>query len=114
MTKLIGNKTVSDCEVGPFISDHSVVEFCIIMNRPTLKTETISYRKLKNIDIDKLVDDMNLDDIKDSEINDMVQEMEYRMMKSLDNQAPLKQKCIVVRDQVPWYTDEVKEQRPKL
>ena len=57
---------------------------------------------------------MNLDDIKDSEINDMVQEMEYRMMKSLDNQAPLKQKCIVVRDQVPWYTDEVKEQKRRV
>ena len=58
---------VSDIKCGTLLSDHFLIS--AVMNGPKPKTnlKEITYRKLKGIDMDKIITDMHLDELSYSE-----------------------------------------------
>ena len=52
---------VSTVRPGQFISDHCFVMWATSIPREDLTSKTVSTRKIKNIDVDRFVGDINLD-----------------------------------------------------
>ena len=63
------------------------------------------------IDIDQLNKDLEVSDIAIGSIDNMVQELESKLLQALNKHAPEINKTVTVRHRLPWYTDEIKEQK---
>ena len=74
----------------------------------------IKYRKLRDININQLTNDLEVSDIINGLIDDMVDELESKLLQVLDKHAPEKTKMVTVRHRLPWYTDEIKEQKRRI
>ena len=46
-----------------------------------------------------------------NDLSDLVGTMENNIQNALDSQAPLKKKQLPVRTRVPWFTNELKQQK---
>ena len=72
-------------------------------------------RDIKNIDNKEFIDIIQLDEISDTDdIDEMSDLFNTRLEKALEILAPLTTKSVVVRRKVPWFTQEVKDQKRKL
>ena len=74
----------------------------------------IKYRKLRDINIDQLNNDLEVSDIVNGPIDDMVDELESKLLQPLDKHAPEITKMVTVRHRLPWYTDKIKEQKRRI
>ena len=85
----------------------------IIMAQPSqpIQRKLIKYRKLKDIDINQLNRDLVVSDIVTGSIDDMVEDLESKLLQALNKHAPEITKTVTVRHRIPWYTDKIKEQK---
>ena len=86
------------------VSDHMFVLYRVNLPRPPLETQSVSYRKLKQIDNSAFSNDMK--DITNTllnvtDINQLVGDYNTELRQLLDRHAPVKYKSIVVRRLVP-------------
>ena len=114
--------------VGRYFSDHgSVVHVCNLkLRKPTYKVKTISYRKLKSVDMERFNDDLASSSLctvnysgvhSPASLEKFVKNYESTLSNLIDHPAPIKTKTVRSRPQVPWYNEEIavtKRQRRKV
>ena len=111
-TECLRAHRILSCKPGPYLSDHTAVEFLLSVKKEHMVSKQITIMKLKSVDIPSLIEDLQLDEQLDSDkLDDMVEWFETRLQTALDKHAPSKEKCITVRSTNPWFTDEIKEQK---
>ena len=76
-------------------------------------TEVI-HRKLSEIDLAQLVNDMSLEIIKAENLDDKVTMLEENFSTALNNQAPEVTKVFTVRKNKPWFGNELELQKRKV
>ena len=100
--------------VDRYFSDHgSVVHVCNLkLRKPTYKVKTISYRKLKSVDMDRFNDDLASSSLctvnysgvhSPASFEKFVKNYESTLSNLIDHPAPIKTKTVWSRPQVPWY-----------
>ena len=82
------------------------------VEKPSFKRTTISYRKVKSIDIDALKEDLLKSDLCNDllslDLDVLVARYNDTLLCTLNKHAPLLTKSITKRPTVPWFTMEVK------
>lgn len=121
---LIITRTDDDCvistTVDELISDHHAIHCVLKCAKLPHTTKTIRYRKLKNIDTEKLkkaVAESSVCVTPSKSLDDLVQQYQNDLSHILDSLAPLKTKSFVERPLIPWITNEIlecKKQKRKL
>ena len=69
LTETFSPLQVKACQAGDFISDHCIVQCWVSITRNNIQCKAVTYRKLDDINVECLVDDMKLEDL--AEINDV-------------------------------------------
>ena len=86
---------VLEYKCGLYLSDHKVVECVTSIVHDQVSKQEVSYRKLKTIDTDKFIQDCNLDDIYDTDLDELVNHFHKNLLNSLDLNAPIKTKLVI-------------------
>ena len=110
-TETCNSTEVKSCTPGPILSDHTAVKIVVTQSTQYIQRKFIKYRKLRDINIDQLNNDLEVSDIVNGPIDDMVDELESKLLQALDKHAPEITKTVTVRHRLPWYTDKIKEQK---
>ena len=109
---VLSTHKILSCKPGPYLSDHTVVEFLVSVEKEHMVSKQITIRKLKSIYIPSFIDDLQLEDQTDpNNMDDMMEWLETRLQTALEKHVPDKEKCITVRSSNPWFTGEIKEQK---
>ena len=115
VTTQLGSKLkVTKCSPGPFWSDHCAVDFLVElpMYRIVQESNTMHFRKLCESDYKRLIDDIYISYLLSiDELSELIGTMNNNMLKALDSQAPFKKKHLPVWTRVPWFTNELKQQK---
>ena len=112
-TECYSKVQVLECTQGSFISDHCAVICTTSLKKNKVSRERVTYRKIKDIDIDLLLDDMQLEDLltSDMDINGLYNKFVDTAEMALNTHAPVKEKTITVREKNPWYGENLIEQK---
>ena len=113
-TETCNSIEVKSCTPGPILSDHTAVKIVVTQSTQYIQKKLIKYRKLRDINIDQLNNDLEVSDIANGPIDDMVDELESKLLQALDKHALEITKMVTVRHRLPWYTDEIKEQKRRI
>ena len=107
---------INDLSCGSFLSDHCTVDFITTIPRDGPKTNTIPYRKLKNINPEDMLKDIEAmqDMIQDEDLTDIINSLESGLKDALDKHAPAITKILTTRKSNPWFTEEVRSQKRLL
>ena len=103
-TETCNSIEVKSCRLGPIFSDHTAVKIVVTQSTQYIQRKLIKYRKLRDIDIDQLNNDLEVLDIVNGPIDDMVEELESKLLQALDKHTPKITKTVTVRHRLPWYT----------
>ena len=98
--------------VDSYISDHGVVLFKLNTVKPSLSVKTVWYRKYKAINIQDFQSDLAKTDLctnHPNSLDELVSCYDKTLKATLDKQAPLLTKTVVVRPRVPWFNEEIRE-----
>ena len=98
---------------GHMLSDHNFSDCSLHIEKPKPQTKTVTYRKLKNIDIKTLGEDMGEALEEASNCSDMaalVDMYNVKLSEVLDNHTPKKTKTVKISHHQPWFNDFIKEQ----
>ena len=109
ITETFGPLQVKACQAVDFISDHCIVQCWVSITRNVIQRKAVTYRKLDDINIECLVDDMKLEAL--AEINDvyvLTELCDDWMKKSLEIHAPSQTKIITTRHTNPWFAEGVR------
>ena len=112
-TELITQIHIKYMSRGSFLLNHCTVDFTTTIPQDKPKTNTITYRKLSNInpeDMMKDTDDMH-DMIQEGDLSNMINSLESVLTEALDKHAPATIKIVTARKSNPWYTEEVRTQK---
>ena len=96
----------------PAISDHSAISFDIPIGKPPSERKLISYRKVKNININEFKDDILNSSLYSSpcdDINKLVEQYNNVLSDIIDKHAPLITKTITQHENSPWFHDEIRD-----
>ena len=107
---------VSDLKVAVYdVSTHFLIDFNITVVPETKKQKSISYRVLKSINSDKLVEDVtnnvNLSDSLSFEKN--INKYNFAIKQLVDKHAPVKTRTVKEVTSAPWFDGEYEELRRK-
>ena len=114
MTELGSKLEVTKCSSGPFWSDHCAADFVVKLSMFSFvqEVDTIYVRKLCKLDYNRLIEDVHISDLLSmNNLSKLVGTMEKNIQNALDSQAPLKKKQLPVRTRLPWYTNDLKQQK---
>ena len=65
-----------------------------------------------SLDYDRLIEDVHIGDLLSiHDLSELVGTMEKNIQNALDSQAPPKKKQLPFRTRVPWYTNDLKQQK---
>ena len=113
-TETCNSIEVKSCTPGPIFSDHTAVKIVVTQSTQYIQSKLIKYRKLRDININQLNNDLEVSDIVNGPIDDMVDRLESKLLQALDKHAPEITKTVTVRHRLPWYTDNIKEQKRRI
>jgi hypothetical protein len=107
-TKLLNHK------VDEMFSDHNVLLMNINIKKPPWPVKYITHRKLKNLDIKQIKEDImklndKMDDISDA--NKLVSLYNEELINILDKHAPKNKIKITVRNKTPWTSEEIRPEK---
>ena len=114
MTELGSKLEVTKCSPGPFWSDHCAADFVVKLASfsSVQEADTTYVRKLCELDYNRFIVDMHMSDLlMMGDLTELVDTMEKNIQNALDSHAPLKKKQLPVRIGVPWYMNELKQQK---
>ena len=105
---------------GDLIRDHYSIECTFQQSTQLQNREIVSYRNVKQIDIDQFCKDVSesptLNNIRGT-VNELVDRYNLGMRALLDKHAPIIQRVLTVRRHAPWYTEslhDAKRRRRRL
>ena len=105
-----------NCCVRHRISDHFAVHCNLALAKPPLERKTISFRKTRSIDFDKLRNELCNSSLildRSPDLDALVEQFNTTLSKLVDVYAPVKTKTVTVRPRSPWYTGEIASQKRK-
>ena len=109
ITKSFCPLQVKAFQAGNFISDHCIVQCWVSITRNAIQCKEVTYRKLVDINIECLVDDMKLEDLADiDDVNVLTELCDNWMKRSLEIHVPIQTKTITIRQTNPWFTEGVR------
>ena len=91
-TEIIMRKKVLKCTPGPFISGHCAVNITLSVPKTNIIRMTIQTCNLKDIDLDQFTKDMGIEEIPTSNLENMVEAFNKKLISALDHHAPEKPK----------------------
>ncbi len=97
--------------VDSYISDHWSLLFNVILQKPAPVIKKVTFRKIRDIDINELRSDLSHSDIvcnPPEELHELVDSYNTCLRGLLDKHAPVTTKDIPVKDRQPWYSDDIK------
>ena len=107
---------ISGVRVMDKISDHFIVQFSVSYPAPQIEKKSIAFRKIKDIEIDKLSNDLqqmdiftNFDNITDLDV--LVDRYNTALHTVLDKHAPLIERNITSKAHAPWHKTELLDSR---
>ena len=95
----------------PALSDHFPIICKLRAKKQNSIQNTVSFRKLKHIDVHSFVKDLTESDLckyPSDEINILVQQYNSTLSAILDKHAPIITKTITIRPYSPWFNDDIK------
>ena len=98
---------------GHMLSDHNFIDCSLHIEKPKPQTKTVTYRKLKNIDMKTLGEDMGEVHVVANNCSDLaalVDMYNVKLSAVLDYNAPQKTKTVNISHCQPWFNDFIKEQ----
>ena len=98
---------------GHMIADHNAVHARVQIQNKIKKTETITYRKIKNINKEKFANDLETAVTKiqhQNSLADKVERYNTELKGVLDRHSPVKTKTVKITYQNPWFNDKIKEE----
>ena len=116
---LVISRTSNDINVfspqsSYFISDHCFIECLLSVPGPNIVFKEVSYRKLKQIDVDSFKSDIVSSALCNSHwssLESISQCYDETLLQILDKHAPVNTKILTIRPRVPWFSPELKEQK---
>ena len=106
-TELFNGLKIQQCTQDDFISGHCIVKCNLTYKRPDITRKVLSYCKLKDINIQHMINSINLN--YDDDLDGLVDQFDKALSEALDKDAPIQTKLQTVHKSIPWFTDEVKE-----
>ncbi len=103
------NATVED-----LISDHHLVKCTIDAARAPCPREERTYRKIKAIDPIAFSEDLQqsyLLQAPSTSLEELVVQYNSDLRKLLDQHAPLRKRCLIIRSEAPWLNSDILEAR---
>jgi hypothetical protein len=94
----------------PALSDHSPISLSLPLHKPVAEKKTITYRKLKDIDIESFRSDISSSQLCTSppdNLDELVDMYNDTLSKILDQHAPVQSKQVTIRHHAKWYNDEI-------
>ena len=85
---------VLKCTPGLFISDHCAVNITLSGPKTSIMRMTIQTHNLKDIDLDQFSKDIGIEEIPTSNLKDMVEVFNKKLISALDHHAPERTKRI--------------------
>ncbi len=110
---LVDEITLTD----PLISDHLAILFSARLPKPPLHRKTITSRKIRSINHDKFIHDIESSGLLTSTTidTDNITEVYFKSLNDiLDKHAPLKTSTVTVRQGCGWFTDQLRTQKRGL
>ena len=106
--EVISETGIADCKPDS-LSDHFNVLCKLMLKRENILRKTSTYRKLKDVHIDKMAKCVKATSRRDGYLDERVLDLNKALINVLNIHAPLQTKQITIHRRVPWYTDEVRE-----
>ena len=97
---------------GHILSDHNLIDCSLHIEKPKPQTKTVTYRKLRNIDIKILGGDMGeaLKAAKNCiDLAAVIDMYNMKLSEVQDNHAPQKTKTFKILHHQPWFNDFIKD-----
>ena len=94
---------------GHMIADHNAVHARVRIQNEIEKNETITYRKIKNINKEKFANDLETAVTKiqhQNSLADKVEKYNTELKGVLDKHSPVKTKTVKITHQNPWFNDK--------
>ena len=97
------------------VSSHFLLDFNLSIVPETKKLKSISYRATKNINSDKLIEDINskVNVSENLSFKDNIDNYNSTLRQIIDQHAPIKRRIIKEVNSAPWFDSEYKEIRRK-
>ena len=114
---LVITRSIDDLILGPIstslpLSDHLIVECFVYFPSPLLSKKSVSFRKLKDIDIDTFKSDILSSTLGSemswNDLDDLLKHYSSALSEILDKHAPLKTKTLAARGKIPWFSTTIK------
>ena len=113
---VIITRSTNEFFLGPInatlpLSDHFFVECFIHSPSPSISSKSVSYQKLKSIDIDAFKSDITSSVLCSNthwnDLGNLSKLYVSTLLEILDRHAPLKMKTLVTRVKIPWFNADV-------
>jgi hypothetical protein len=97
------------------IADHKCISFDLTTVKPKYLRREISYRKLKELNMDDFRSDLAIAlgefDPNCGTVSEAVDRYNIILENTLDKDAPLKKRTVIIRPQPAWYSEDISEVR---
>ena len=100
-TKELSRLKTIKCSWSLFVSDHNSIQCMLNIPKEDCTCKEVTYRKLSEIDLPQLVNDMSLKKLKAENLNNMVTMLEENFSTALNGQASEVTKIITIRKKKP-------------
>ena len=118
---LIISRICEDLVVNPSIihdlyrSDHFAVRCDLNVSRPTIRKQTVKFRKLCNINFEELRNEILSSDLSETkgDLASLVQRYDTVLCELMEKHAPEVERCISLRPHAPWYSDSIRNEKRK-
>ena len=97
---------------APDIFDHTPLTFSIQTWRPPPEKKLLSFRKIRDIDMDKFKSDIQASTLLShpaDDVNELVEQYNSVLTTIMDDHAPVITKYVTDRSGSPWYNEEIRE-----
>ena len=106
-----GDSPPQNVKVLPSVfSDHSPLTFLLQIRRPPVQSKMLSYRKIRNVDIEAFkadIIDCPLILTPENDIDKLVDQYNGSLSSILDNHAPIITKKVHIRPNTPWFNEDI-------
>ena len=103
-----------DCCNKDVVSDHQLIVMTINVSTKMQTLRSIEYRNFKKVEITSFFEDLKLEDIEATTLNDYIELFDNKIQQTVNKHAPVKTMKIVDRLTRPWYTDKIRSHHKTL
>ena len=118
ITRAEDKECVSDLNVcGSCISDHFPLNFQTPWQKPKAHRKIIQSRKLKDVDLDKVQDDIKSSTLINSPpvgLDDLVNMYNKTLNDIMEKHAPVVEKEVIIRPRTPWFSEPIKKAKQMM